>query len=81
MDCPTCNGEGSLPSTNDEVFNSLVCSDCNGTGKVLRFITEVMKVTKIKEYLDTEPHPEYRLVAVTTQGLLLDGVLIWERIT
>jgi len=78
MRCVHCQGDGEV-YVGDEAFK---CCGCNGTGQVVRFITETKSCfTDIERYLKGEPHPHYRLVTIQKEEQVGYHYfyLFWER--
>jgi len=76
MRCPKCQGDGEY-YIGDEAYK---CHVCNGTGQVVRFITETQEfLLDIHTYLETEPHPGYHLVTIQHSDIGKFYCLFWER--
>lgn len=62
MECKNCEGRGKLT---DMLGYRETCRECNGLGVLPRFIYEEVERDCMKHYLNTDPHPRYRMVSAS----------------
>jgi len=77
MECEACKGKGKLTDMLGDIGK---CFDCDGTGRMSRFIYDTVKLYEIERYLKNDPNPRYRIVSATLDaGTSLFHIIFEEK--